>query len=336
MRRKFQVLAAVVMGSAILAGAAGAATSPSVVTGGTSSVKQTSATLHGTVNPNGSSTTYFFQWGPTNGYGDTGRTFSAGNGTTAKSVADGVGGLTPGTTYHYRLVATNQFGTTTGADRTFTTAGPPPPGVATGPATALSATGATLTGTVNPSHATTSWWFNWGSSTSYTQQTVHQTLSSTTTPQNVAASLQGLLAAGTIYHYQLVASHSGSTTYGSDGTFMTYPGRRPIPQITASIHPRRVHQAPYAFTTTGVVGSTWIPQQYACQGNVTIRFFRGLRQVGFTLAGVQPNCTFSGQSVFSSLPRHTQAPVHLRVVIRFISTPYLAGNRARYQHVTLG
>ncbi len=117
---------------------------------------------------------------------------------------------------------------------------------------------------------------------------------------------------------------------------MTYPSRRPRPRISARIRPSRDRHAPYAFTTTGSVGPTSIPGQYACHGNVTIRFFRGLRQVGFTLAGVQPNCTFGAQSVFSTLPRHTQAPVHLRVVIRFVSTPYLAGNRAKYQHVTLG
>jgi hypothetical protein len=337
MRRKVQVLAVVIAGSAVLAGVAVAASSPSVVTGDATNRHQTSVTLHGTVNPNGSSTTYFFQWGPTNGYGDTGRTFSAGSGTTARAVADSIGGLTPGTTYHYRLVATNQNGTSTGADRTFTTTGPPPPGVTTGPATQLSSTGATLTGTVNPSHAITTYWFNWGTTTAYGQNTFKQPLSSTTQPQNVASSLQGLLAPGTIYHYQLVASHSGSaTSYGADGNFMTYPSRRPIPKIYARVRPKRARTAPYTFTTTGSVGPTWIPPQYACNGNVTIRFFRGIKQVGFTMAGVQPNCTFGAQSVFTKLPRHSQPPVHLRVVIRFISTPYLAGNRAKYQHVTLG
>lgn len=337
MRRKIQILAAVVIGAAALAGAAGAATSPSVVTGGTSSVNQTTVTLHGTVNPNGSSTTYFFQWGPTNGYGDTGRTFSAGSGTAAKAVTDAIGGLTPGTTYHYRLVATNQFGTSAGADRTFTTAGPPPPGVTTGPATQLSQSGATLTGTVNPSHAVTTWWFNWGSTTSYGQETFKQTLSSTTTVENVAASLQGLLAPQTIYHYQLAASHGGAApSYGADGTFMTYPSHRPFPGVRATTRPRRARQAPYVLTTTGSINPETIPPQWGCQGNVTIRFFRGLRQVRFTLAGVQPNCTFSAQTVFSSLPRNSRPPVHLRVVIRFIATPYLAGNRAAYEHVTLG
>ena len=80
-----------------------------------------------------------------------------------------------------------------------------------------------------------------------------------------------------------------------------------------------------------------MPAQYACAGNVTIRFFRGLRQVRFTLAGVQPNCTFSAQTVFNRLPGpKARAPEHLRVVIRYVHTNYLATNRARYGHITLG
>jgi hypothetical protein len=60
--------------------------------------------------------------------------------------------------------------------------------------------------------------------------------------------------------------------------------------------------------------------------------------VAFTLAGVQPNCTFGARTVFTRLPGRGKVhpPVHLRVVIRYVSTPYLATNRARYEHVTLG
>ncbi|MBV8432216.1 MAG: hypothetical protein JO244_13695 [Solirubrobacterales bacterium] len=332
------MLTAVVTGSAVLAGVAGAASSPAVVTGGTSSVGDTSAVLHGTVNPNASSTSYFFQWGLTNGYGDNSKPGSAGGGSAAVAVKTTAGSLIPGTVYHYRLVATNQYGTSAGSDRTFKTAGHPPPGVSTGPATQLSSTGSTLTGAVNPSGQTTTYWFNWGNSTAYTQQTVHQTLSSNTTPRNVAASLQGLLAPGTIYHYQLVASHgtAAATSVGADGTFMTYPTRRPFPHVSAQTRPKHPRQSPYVLTTAGSINPATIPPQWGCQGNVTIRFFRGLKQVGFTLAGVQPNCTFGARTVFTQLPRRSRPPVHLRIVIRFISTPYLASNRAAYEHVTLG
>jgi hypothetical protein len=338
MRRKFQVAAAVVTGSAVLAGVAGAASSPAVVTGGTSSRTNTSAVLNGTVNPNGSSTTYYYQWGPTTGYGATSKPASAGQGTKAVSVKATAAGLAPGTTYHYRLVATNQFGTSAGRDRTFKTTGHPPPGVVTGPATQLASNGATLTGAVYPSGQNTTWWFNWGTSTSYGEQTAKQVASSTTPEEGVADSLQGLLAPGTIYHYQLVASHGGSTatSFGADSTFMTYPTHRPYALVHARTRPKTAARRPYVLTTTGSINPASIPAQWGCHGNVTIRFFDGRRQVRFTLAGVQPNCTFGAQTVFQNLPRHSRAPVHLHVVIRFVATPYLAGNRAPYEHITLG
>jgi hypothetical protein len=320
-----------------MGGVAVAASSPAVVTGGTSSVGQTSAVLHGTVNPNGSSTQYFFQWGLTTGYGDNGAPHSAGNGTSAVAVKRTAGHLIPGTTYHYRLVATNQFGTTVGRDRTFRTAGHPPPGVSTGPATQLGTHGATLTGTVNPSGQTTTWYFQWGLNTAYGQRTASHALAAGTTPQNVSdPSLQGLLAPGTIYHYRLVATHgsSASSSFGADGSFMTYPSPRPRPRVTAVTRPKHADHRPYVLTSSGrIIPPASIPAQYACHGNVTIRFFRGIRQVKFTLAGVQPNCTFSAQTLFRHLRR---PPVHLRVVIRFVSTPYLATNRAGYGHVTVG
>lgn len=341
MKRKLAISAGALIALAgTIAGVATAASSPTVSTGAADTIGQTSAHLHGTVNPNGSSTTYFFQWGLTNGYGDQHSASSAGSGTTAKSVAQAASHLEPGTRYHYRLVATNRFGTTAGADRTFTTTGHPPPGVITGPATNLNTHGADLTGTVNPSGQTTTWYFQWGASTNYDQQTVPHSISGSTSVANVAASVQGLLAPGTIYHYRLVARHSGTgatTSVGSDATFMTYPSPRPRSSVVARTRPRHARHRPYLFTTTGhIFGPASIPAQYACQGNVTIRFFRGLRQVGFNLAPVQPTCAFAAQTRFVRFRRTHGRPVHLRVVVRYISTPYLGTNRAPYEHVTAG
>ncbi len=104
-----------------LAGNAVAAVKPTVSTGSATAVTQTSATLHGTVNPQGAATTYYFQYGKTTAYGaQTGPT-SAGSGTTAVDVKAPIVGLTPSTTYHYRVVATNAIGATVGADKKFTT-----------------------------------------------------------------------------------------------------------------------------------------------------------------------------------------------------------------------
>src|SRR5204862_303603 len=79
------------------------------------------ATLNGTVSPNGTDTTYSFQYGTTTSYGT--QTPSAGpeKGNADKAVSADVAGLAPSTTYHYRLVAVNPDGTVNGADMTFTT-----------------------------------------------------------------------------------------------------------------------------------------------------------------------------------------------------------------------
>ena len=97
----------------------------SATTGAPTNVTATSATLNGTVNPNGSSTTVYFQYGTSTAYGSQ-TANQVLTGSTSQSVMANVSGLTTGTTYHYRIVATNAGGTSTGNDVTFTTAAPTP------------------------------------------------------------------------------------------------------------------------------------------------------------------------------------------------------------------
>jgi hypothetical protein len=94
---------------------------PTVVTGSATGVTSTSATLTGTVNPNGQATTYHFDYGRTVTYGGRTPDTAAGSANTATSVTAALTGLARKTLYHYRLVATNPSGTTVGADATFTT-----------------------------------------------------------------------------------------------------------------------------------------------------------------------------------------------------------------------
>jgi hypothetical protein len=89
-----------------------------------SQLKTTSAVLQATVNPNNSATTYHVEYGLTTGYGTSvpsTQDADAGSGGTAKAVAQQIAGLAPGTDYHYRVVAHDEGGTTTGEDKTFTT-----------------------------------------------------------------------------------------------------------------------------------------------------------------------------------------------------------------------
>lgn len=131
MRRKVGLSAAALTASASIAAAAAlvgptasaAPVAPSVTTDNATAVAPTSSTLLGTVNPNGSLTQYYFQYGTSTAYGSTTPTASAGSGSDPQSEAQSLNGLTPGTVYHYRLVAVSPGGTVNGADQTFTAGG---------------------------------------------------------------------------------------------------------------------------------------------------------------------------------------------------------------------
>jgi C1A family cysteine protease len=94
------------------------------------------------------------------------------------------------------------------------------PAAATGAATAVTSSSATLNATVNPNGLATTVSFQWGSTTSYGKTTASQSIGSGTSNQNVSAALTGL-SPSTIYHYRIVATNSVGTSYGSDMTFTT-------------------------------------------------------------------------------------------------------------------
>ena len=115
------------------------------------------------------------------------------------------------------------------ADRTFTTAGTAPPGVSTGPAAHVGKNSATLTAVVAQTKKPTTYFFQYGTSTTYGLQTAAVTAPAGTTAIPVFATIQGL-EARTIFHYRIVAQHAGSAPQaGADGTFMTLPRHRPVP-----------------------------------------------------------------------------------------------------------
>jgi hypothetical protein len=101
--------------------AAAAVTAPTVYTGKAVHIGYASATLEGTVTPNGGNTSYYFQYGLTNAYGGQTTIADAGSGTSKVNVSLPITGLQPLTVYHYRLVAVNGVGPTIGGDRTLLT-----------------------------------------------------------------------------------------------------------------------------------------------------------------------------------------------------------------------
>jgi hypothetical protein len=339
MNRRRQLLTGFLATAVIGASAAEAASSPTVATGSATAITSSGATLNGTVNPDGSATSFHFDWGLTSAYGTSSTSRSAGSGT--KSVAESLKlhGLIPGTVYHYRIVAVNRFGASAGADRRLTTAGNPPPDVATGAAQVLSPFSATATGVINPHRQATTYYFQYGLSTAYSAQTPPGTVPAGTVAQPVSASLTPL-PAGKWIHYRLVAVHSGvGPEYGADASLLTFPSPAPKPRVRARTTPSRDRHRPYVFTTSGrVVGPAWIPKSLSCFENATVRFMLGRKQVASGLATVMPDCSFSLQTAFRHLPGRGRAKrqVHLTVLIHFRGNGYLAAANAKAERVTLG
>jgi len=124
--------------------------------------------------------------------------------------------------YSQNVTFTGGGGATRQVTGTGTSAGAAPT-VATGSATSVTSSSVTLNGTVNPNGLATTIFFQWGTTTSYGNQTGSQSVGSGTSLLGVSANLSGL-STGTTYHYRIVGSNSNGTNVGSDVSFTTSSG----------------------------------------------------------------------------------------------------------------
>ena len=185
---------------------------------GASNITSTAATLYATVNPNGTPVTYYFEYGPTTGYGSFTPTNGLAGGSTAQSVSAPISGLLPATMYHFAVAASNGLVTNFGGDVAFTT-------LASAPVVSIqSVTGiyggiATLNAQVTPNGADTTVFFLSGSTIGYgTTNSLDAGASDSAGPVSDALSnLPPLMT----YHYQLVASNAAGVTSSGDQTFVT-------------------------------------------------------------------------------------------------------------------
>ncbi len=197
------------------------ATPASAKTGAASGVGKTAATLHGTLNPEGLATGYYFEYGTTTTYGARTPETSAGAGTGNIEVSASLTGLKSGAAYHFRLVAahSNSFGgleaTSVGEDRTFGA-----PIVDTGSTSSLSAVGATLKGTVDPDGWEAKYFFEYGTTTAYGEKTPLAGAGSGMSATEASKAVIGLLPE-TTYHFRVVAESSEGSAGGEDVAFKT-------------------------------------------------------------------------------------------------------------------
>jgi multidrug efflux pump subunit AcrA (membrane-fusion protein) len=94
---------------------------PSVSTDGASSVTTSEAELNATINPNGAATTYYFEYGTTDAFGDSTAVLGLSSGTNSSQVSTQISALSPSTTYIFTVIASSVNGTSEGEAITFTT-----------------------------------------------------------------------------------------------------------------------------------------------------------------------------------------------------------------------
>jgi hypothetical protein len=313
---------------------------PLVATAAAREVTSTSATLTGTVNPQGSPTIYAFQYGTSTLYAQQSAAQYAGNGNGAQPVSETVSELRPGTTYHVRVIAANGNGNGVGGDLTFKTTGtaPPagtPPVVTTGTATLIGAHEALLNGTVNPSGSSVRYYFEFGLTQPYVFHSASQTLPAAAAVTQVSAPATGLQGAHT-YHYRLVAVNAaGEVSAGPDQTLVTPLPHRIVPtalQVKASPAVRRT--LPDVVTVTGTLEPAEVEVALACKGFVDIVFRTHGIAVATQRAGLEPDCTFRLPIRFAV--RRRLHGGHLQLHVLFPGNAFLTRIEAPVKTIQVG
>jgi hypothetical protein len=201
----------------------GTAVAPTAITLAASAITTTGAGLAGQVNPNGQQTAYTFEYGTTTAFGTITPVVALDDADALEPVAATLSGLAPDTTYYYRVVATNGTGTTLGAVLRFSTGPGGAPLVATGPASAIGPSGATLAATVDAHGSQTAFAFEYGTTTNFGSLSAIDNAGDANGAQSVTLPLTGL-SPGTTYLYRVIATNPNGTTAGVVKSFTTTTG----------------------------------------------------------------------------------------------------------------
>ena len=212
-------------------------------------VTQTGATLRANVDSHGETTECHFQYGTTTAYGkEAPCPIAPGNGRTNVEESAPIVGLTPATSYHFRLVAKNPLGEEKGADGELVTLAKLAPTAETLGASSVGVSTATLTGKVNPKGETANCRFLYGPTTAYGKE-----VSCATAPGSggeavsVSAAVSGL-GASTVYHYKLIAESAAGKGEGADAEFRSAAAEVVVtgpPTTTNSGPPSKIEVKPF-------------------------------------------------------------------------------------------
>jgi hypothetical protein len=194
-----------------------------VVTKGATAIGATEATVNGVVFPEGLAVTGCkFEYGTTTAYENSEPCVGAIPPDAAEhAVSADVSGLAGNTIYHFRIIADVDGSPVTGGDESFETLGPPR--IVEEFAANVGKTSAALQAEVNPSGFPTTYYFEWGTDSSYGHRVPLDeapTIGSGTAPVTVSAEISGLQEAS-VYHFRVTAAHGSETIHGPDHEFWT-------------------------------------------------------------------------------------------------------------------
>jgi phosphodiesterase/alkaline phosphatase D-like protein len=285
---------------------------PGVSTSSPEVVTSSSATLAGSVDPNGNATNWTFEYGPTTAYGLQTPSASAGAGSSSTGVHADISGLSAGTTYHYRLVATSADGTVASADATFVTTGDRAapggtlPVVSETAAVGIGAHSVQLNGAVNPEGPATTWYFQYGLTSYYGSQTSPSAISGLgARPVNVQ--LSGLQSSST-YHFRLVAHSANGLYVGPDHTFTTHAAGRLRPAIGVSARERRNGGRVRLMISGALRLPGGVTAGAACNGTVEIVVQHAGSTLGLHRVALGRSCRY-GMALWVRSPRHRRLTV---------------------------
>lgn len=187
-------------------------------------VTETSATLNGSVDPDGEPTSECrFEWGTTTAYGNEAPCLEAPSGTERVPVHADISDLEGATVYHFRLRAKIGSDTETGPDKQFKTLGPPTIGdehlvVATHEEALVKAL-------VNPEGLATTCRVEYGATTAYGQSTPEVSVGEDRSEHVTGIVVTGL-EPGAEYHWRFVCENEAilndGITEGEDRTLIVY------------------------------------------------------------------------------------------------------------------
>jgi hypothetical protein len=188
---------------------------------------------------------------------------------------------------------------------------------ATGAASVVTGSSATVSGSVNPAGAPVSVSFQYGTTTAYGLTTAAQTLS----PDNAADAFSAALTAlpaGTAIHYRAVATTDFGTLLGADQTFATTtppPSPKPTPTPTPTPKPTAGIASAGRATVSGATATVPV----SCTGGTSCR-------VTLTLTVHE---TLQGRKIIAVTARHVTRKKHKQVVIGSATATVRAGKKAK-------